>query len=185
MSRKLMSVVATIVFAAATVSCTNEKEPATPSADSDGVCRLEALYPVEIRDKALFVQDAENVFVGQVLSSKGQHVEEDHTPHSQFSVKVIDNIKGTLPQNVSVSQTGGVVNNALCLRNGDPLLTDGSVYIFTTRYSKELDLHFITASHYGDIKLSPADSATVLNGTGVPPAVAEMRRAAENPPQPK
>lgn len=171
-----------IVVAAAIAlsSCgTNTPVPSSQTGESQPPrsCMMDAAYSSVIRDKRKFVAKSDNVFVATVEESAGQHIEEDGTPHSQFNVKVLSNLKGTLPESVTVSQNGGIINNVQCLLNHDPLLTPGTTYIFTTKYAPTLKFHFITAAEYGDIKLSTADATAVKNGLPDPPPVAEMRAA--------
>lgn len=172
-------IVLAVAFALSSCGGTDAAQPSAQTGENQPPrsCMMDAAYSSVIRDKRKFVAKSDNVFVGTVEESVGQHVEEDGTPHSQFKVKVLSNLKGVLPETVTVSQNGGIINNVQCLLNHDPLLTPGETYIFTTKYAPTLKFHFITAAGYGDIKLTTADATAVKSGQSDPATVAEMRAA--------
>ena len=78
---------------------------------------------------------------------------------TQFSVEVIENVKGRLDGLVSVNQEGAYVPDLGCavLVNGDPLLDRGQEYLFLTSRDGRYGRHQIVASGYGDV---PVDSAS-------------------------
>ncbi|TEA06287.1 hypothetical protein [Mycobacteroides salmoniphilum] len=141
-------------------------------------CMRVAEYTAEVHDRRSFVGGADNVFVGKVQASEGQHVERKDL-YSLFTVHVVTNLKGQLSGDVTVSQIGGNFNGTECLQNNDEILSIGKTYLFTTIYSKNIDKHFVAASNYGDVELSPDDVATLHSGTE-PPIVSEFRDAVAN-----
>ncbi|KPG28269.1 MULTISPECIES: hypothetical protein [Mycobacteroides] len=141
-------------------------------------CTRIAEYTPQVHNKRSFVGLADNVFVGKVEASDGQHVE-GRDFYSLFKVQVISNLKGQLSGQVTVSQIGGHFNGRECLQNDDEILRAEKTYLFTTVYSKNIDKHFIGASNYGDIELSDADVATLKNGAP-PPVVLEFKDAIAN-----
>jgi len=55
-------------------------------------------------DNSKLVGFADNVFIGKVIAQTGN--ETDDFPQTQFSVKVLENIKGNLDGTVTVNQIG-------------------------------------------------------------------------------
>ncbi|MHA7665117.1 hypothetical protein [Mycolicibacterium sp. HS_4_1] len=161
------------VLAALAAGCDTVRETA---AEVTAKCTREAMYKPEMLDRKSFVNIADNVFVGHVDRKTGQHVE-DRELYSLFDVKVIQNLKGNLAGTVTVSQIGGSVFGKQCLMNSDPILSENATYIFTTQYSKDLNIHFILAARLGDIRLSDAEAAALTSGGQEPPIVAEFRTA--------
>jgi hypothetical protein len=103
-------------------------------------------------DKAL-VGASHNIFAGKVMKQIGTK-ERGIGPETQFSVEVIDNIKGDLSGIVTLNQEGGYRDGVLYIVGGDEnsddsdilapshnketyLLQAGSTYLFATRYNKE------------------------------------------------
>lgn len=69
-------------------------------------CTRIAEYTSQAHNKRSFVGLADNVFVGKVEASDGQHVE-GRDLYSLFKVQVISNLKGQLAGQITVSQIGG------------------------------------------------------------------------------
>lgn len=141
-------------------------------------CTRIAEYTSQVHNKRSFVGLADNVFVGKVEASDGQHVE-GRDLYSLFKVQVISNLKGRLLGQVTVSQIGGHFNGRECLQNDDEILRTGKTYLFTTVYSKNIDKHFIAASNYGDVEFTAEDVATLERGA-LPPFVLEFKDAIAN-----
>ena len=134
---------------------------------------MESLHAFDVRDENKLVGFAENVFVGRVLEKTGSEafvgpVQEDADsregpptviPRTQFSVEVLDNIKGQLENTVTVSQTGGAIpgKDGIALLNEDPLLRSGQTVLFTTRFDEKEGRHQITTSNYGDVRIGGAE----------------------------
>lgn len=99
---------------------------------------------------------------GQVVSS---------SVSTQFSVEVLENIKGELAGTVTVNQTGGVAEytasedfpekgvkkgqrvQELQLAEEDPLLEPGQEVLFVTGFDREKDRHEIVANRFGDLRI--------------------------------
>jgi len=166
-------IVGLTALAVAATGCDAARETA---AEVTAKCTREAMYTPEVIDRKLFVESADNVFVGHVERKTGQHVENKEL-YSLFDVKVIQNLKGNLAGTVNVSQIGGSIFGKQCLLNNDPALVENATYIFTTHYSKNIDTHFIAAADYGDVRLTDADVTALTSGGPEPRIVAEFRAA--------
>lgn len=94
---------------------------ATSAADGDtvkAVGEAHVAYAFDVKDEKLLVGASDNVFVGRVvekvgvsgLDSVGVSDQLDvPIPRTQFSVAVLENVKGSLEDTVTVSQDGGYV----------------------------------------------------------------------------
>lgn len=89
-----------------------------------------------------------NIFIGRVIKKVGEKATYEY-PETQFEVEVVDNIKGELKGNVTVSQLGGYKDGVLYRSVEDIVVTDGNkklkddgliksgdVYLFVTKYSE-------------------------------------------------
>lgn len=106
-------------------------------------------------DKIL-VGSSNNVFIGDVVREKGNK-SLDGSPETQFTVKVIENLKGNLEGDVTVNQFGGYDedesgNKVLLLYNNDELLEEGEKYLFATRHLESEDWHTVINT-YGTVKI--------------------------------
>lgn len=110
---------------------TNEHEGGTE------VRYSEAFYSFDVTDDRELVGAAHNVFVGKVIAQTGTTI--DPYLRTQFSVEVLENIKGNLTGTVTVSQKGGYENlegkQYLIITKGDKLLEPDETYLFVTRVS--------------------------------------------------
>lgn len=156
--------------------------------DEDDVSVAEPLYVFDVADERKLVGDADNVFLGRVAEEIGtfevpsarspgapepQEPEAPTMPRTEFSVEILQNVKGSLSGTVTVSQSGGWVEYAaqgryledgvepgdrvreLSLADGDPLLQPGDIYLFVTGHNERGGYHQITAPGYGNV---PANS---------------------------
>lgn len=112
-------------------------------------------YIDDFTDKRKLVGASHNVFVGKVIEETDQK-SLDGTPETQFSVKVLQNIKGNLNGNVTVNQQGGFYEKEgkkyLLIYNEDELLVPGETYLFATRYLESQDWHTLI-NKFGDLKI--------------------------------
>lgn len=105
---------------------------------------MDAQYAADFSDDKILVGASHNIFVGKVIEQIGTK-EQDIGPETQFSVEVIENIKGNLKDVVMVDQEGGFKNGILYVmadegssdKKTSYLLKPGSTYLFATRYNKE------------------------------------------------
>ena len=140
---------------------------------------MEALDAFDVSDERKLVGFADNVFVGRVKDEVGIEpitgaIQPDadgpegptpSIPQTQFSVEVLDNVKGQLDGVVIVSQTGGRVpgENAVSLLERDPLLRSGETVLFATRFVSGEGWHQITTANYADIRLGgPEERARLV-----------------------
>ncbi|WP_027084534.1 hypothetical protein [Cohnella panacarvi] len=126
-------------------------------------------YVANFKDKKMLVGASNNVFTGKVVQQIGTK-KLGAIPETQFTVQVLENIKGVLPTIVTVNQQGGIHKNSLILLDGDPLLIPGETYLFATRYLAEENWHTVVPN-YGDIR---------MNGNTVLELLTEFRNAYAN-----
>lgn len=124
-------------------------------------------YVVDVTDDRALVGIADNVFIGKVIAQTGNKPNTPppeagdipgFSPQTQFSVEVLENIKGNLNGTITVSQYGGyeriIVMNQLVLGEGDKLLEPDKTYLFATGYNDIDGWHTITASNYGNLPIA-------------------------------
>jgi hypothetical protein len=141
-----------------------------PGTDGGDVVNLEVDYTFEPTDERELVGFATNVFVGRVVGKVGAEgapvsgPQGDVIPRTQFSVAVLNNIKGDLSGNVTVSQTGGYdksVGREVRIE-GDPLLKPGQVLLFATSYNREEGWYTVAAQPFGTIPIEDERQRTNL-----------------------
>lgn len=130
----------------------------TPIFDDLSSAKVISTHPVwitDFNDKRKLVGESDNVFIGEVISQIG---EEDLTgkPNTQFTVKILTNIKGNLEGIVTVNQEGGYYKENgelyLLLTEGDELLIPKETYLFTSNVIEQEGWHHLIAS-YGTLKI--------------------------------
>jgi len=117
------------------------------------VIRSAASYVVDVADAKQLVGWADNVFVGRVAGSAGTIYAASALPWNIYQVKVLENIKGDLPESVRVGQEGGfsIEQNAMLLMDNDKLLAPGKEYLFVTKADSR-GWHTLVPG-YGDIPI--------------------------------
>ncbi|MDT3440126.1 MULTISPECIES: hypothetical protein [unclassified Pseudofrankia] len=117
------------------------------------VDEMHASFAFDIDDEKQVTVFADNVFIGRVIGRVGSRTEDGL--EVQFKVKVLENIKGALPAEVTVNQQGGYdpAEKRLVVFAGDLPLSSGRTYIFSTRYSKDLGFHTLVPRS-GDINVT-------------------------------
>lgn len=132
-------------------------------------------YVVDVTDDRKLVGISDNVFIGKVIALTGNKPNTPppeagdipgFSPQTQFSVEVLENIKGNLNGTITVSQYGGyerrmIVVKQLVLATGDKLLQPDETYLFATGYNNIDGWHTLTASKYGNLPIS--DQTDYLN----------------------
>lgn len=98
-----------------------------------------------------------NVFVGRVIAEIGVR-DRSGMPETEFSVEVIEDIKGTLASPATVNQQGGSVPGALApvVVDGDAALVVGREYLFATRVGGGGAWHTLVPV-YGDVPIDGPD----------------------------
>ena len=125
-------------------------------------------YPViDATDDRQLVGFTDKIFIGLVLSNEGQ-TEKYGWPENQFSVKVLEVLKGSVQQDdvLTVNQQGGTGRNGDILRmEGDPhLLTPGDSYLFATRSAEPVAPWNTLVPGYGNIKIAVSKDADAIHG---------------------
>lgn len=134
---------------------------------------IETLRAFDSSDERKLVGFADNVFVGRIEDKVGNEpmkgvVREDadspegpppSIPETQFSVEVLDNVKGSLQGRVTVSQSGGDVpsRDAPVTIEHDPILRPGQTVLFATRFDEDEGHHQVVAPVYGDVRIGGAE----------------------------
>lgn len=130
----------------------------------------EPSYAYDFSNDQILVGTSEFVFLGQVVeqvSAKGIPTSdpEIEIPLTQFSVRVIEQIKGKLPtEGVVVSQSSGVDKSSgdLILVDGDPLLNPGEIVLFSVNLEPDFGWYQIAAGPYGAIRAKDARESDAL-----------------------
>lgn len=80
---------------------------------------------------------------------------------------------------MTVNEGGGTLDGRLCLVNNDPLHAPGAVYLFSTTHGGSSPLYAVTASGYGNVRLSGSDTSAIMAGppTTESDVVTKMRQA--------
>jgi hypothetical protein len=162
--------------------CANQASPspeprdaaATPDATQSQAheeCEDEAIveHAFSGSDDSDLVGFSDNVFVGRVEKRVGDEALESRvvpdpdgpegpapsTPQTQFSVEVLENVKGKLGGAVTVSQQGAYDPERGCvtLMEDDPLLEPGQEIMFFTRRNEGRGWHHIFTAGYGDVRI--------------------------------
>jgi len=118
---------------------------------------IHPLYPADFSNNQILMGASHNVFVGKVLAQVGTN-DFMGDPATQFSVQIIDNIKGELKDTVIINQSGGYKDGVLYVMDeGGALLQPGATYLLATRY--DTDAHYYTLNpHENASKLLSTDS---------------------------
>ncbi|OHV31774.1 MULTISPECIES: hypothetical protein [Pseudofrankia] len=137
-------------------------------------------FAFDIDDEKQVTVFADNVFVGQVVERVGSRAVDGL--EVQFKVKVKENLKGTLPAEVTVNQEGGYdpEQSRLVLFADDLPLSAGGTYIFSTRYNKELGFHTLVPRS-GDINVTDLSDSALANAISKRRGVVESVAGVEPP----
>jgi len=132
----------------------NHKNESVEMDNPPAIRVIDYSYIADYADDRILMGASHNVFVGTVISQVSAQ-DFGLGPETQFAVRIISNIKGSLGGIVTVNQEGGYANGVLYVAgdNNDALkylLQPRSTYLFTTRYSSTHDWYtlnpFPTAS---------------------------------------
>lgn len=112
------------------------------------VSPLHATFDIDVNNVNAVVGDVDNVFVGYVEKLEGTEYKYPATvetetgtkvvssPYTNYSITVIDNIKGDLKKNepIPIQKSGGISEDqdVYFLYEGDSLPVEGKYYIFNT-----------------------------------------------------
>ncbi|KAB2945918.1 MAG: hypothetical protein MPEBLZ_04013 [Candidatus Methanoperedens nitroreducens] len=120
-----------------------------------------------VTDDRELVSFADNVFIGKVIAQTGNKANTPppeagdtpgFSPQTQFSIEVVENIKGNLSGMIIVSQYGGYKEkggvNELHLIEGDKLLEPGNTHLFATRFNDIDGWHTIIVPNCGNLPVT-------------------------------
>lgn len=138
------------------------------------VAPLHASFSIDVNNINAVVGDADNVFVGYVEKLEGTDykfpvtvetetgTKEVSSPYTNYSVTVIDNIKGTLKKNepIPIQKSGGISEDQdlYLLYEDDSLPVEGKYYIFNT-YNQE-DGSILVSGPNSNIEVNVEDLAS-------------------------
>jgi hypothetical protein len=127
---------------------------------SRGVSTGQGIWVIDRSNDRELVGLAQDVFFGQVIEKLGQTRKYGY-PETQFNVKVLEVLKGSLSGTVKVNQQGGTrIDGTQWRMEGDPTLLDpGKSYLFVTRHLPAEDWHTVSPG-YGNIKLQAPPNGT-------------------------
>ena len=114
-----------------------------------------ALYCINVNNYEELVGAADYVFLGRVLENMGETYENESIiefddgnvvlsdPYTNYSVEVLNNIKGTLGSKVELKKYGGLDQSRECyiIMNDDFLPVEGATYIFIAYAQDDGSLH--------------------------------------------
>jgi hypothetical protein len=97
-------------------------------------------YNDDYLDKRKLIHAVDNIFIGEVVMENGNK-EYTGEPNTQYSIRITQNIKGALLDDITVNQQGGYYkrNGKLYLLSydKDQLLKEGKVYLFAVSETKK------------------------------------------------
>ncbi|WP_342578105.1 hypothetical protein [Psychrobacillus sp. FSL K6-2843] len=134
---------------------TNDSVPENPI-----IKTMEYSSSFDLSDTPRLIGWADNVFIGKVIKQSGTK-SLGGIPETQFEVEVTDNIKGDLEETIIVNQQGGYTKEELILVENDPLLKEGQLYLFVTKYLQEENWYTLVPV-YGDILINNNDEKNNL-----------------------
>ncbi|CAI9393601.1 hypothetical protein ACTQ5K_21355 [Niallia sp. Sow4_A1] len=137
----LISIITVTSFGVSAYNQTDKIEASNSNPNKSKVEEV-ILHPdfiTDVTDDKKLVGVSDNVFLGKVIKQTGTKSIEEYLPETQYSVEIIENIKGDLSGIVTVNQQGGYLEyedgqKELVLFEGDELLVEGNTYLFSTRY---------------------------------------------------
>ena len=127
---------------------------------------------------------ADAVFVGTVIEQVGTKAVGPF-PETQFSVEVLQTLKGDVAGQILVNQQGGYgTDGTLYLLDDDPLIEPGATYLMSAGFLPSENWDTV-APRAGKVTLSAEEVAAVSDGTArrstdEPAPVATMRDAIDN-----
>ena len=116
------------------------------------------LWVTDIHDDQKLAGLSNNIWFGQVSSKFGQVESKDDEPHSLYTVTVLESLKGTLPDTVTVVQYGVDFSDGTQYRvEGDlDLLEPGRSYLFVTKAAATAGQHVVVPG-VGNLLLSSVE----------------------------
>lgn len=118
---------------------------------------------VDTSDQKKLAGISENIFVGKVVEQKGNK-RLSEVPETQYTVEVVDNLKGKLNGIITVNQQGGYNDKKeLVLIEGDNLLEPNQTYLFSTRYLPSENWHTVIPVHGKILLDSPITITTQVS----------------------
>lgn len=130
------------------------------SLDNKQRINIHLSYPTDFSNNQNLIGGASNVFVAKVIAQTGNK-ETTVGPRTQYTVEIVQNIKGDLSGIVTLDQLGGYKNGQLVTVEDSTLegylLQPGSTYFLTTRYNEKENWYTLNP-HPNASKLLSSDS---------------------------
>jgi hypothetical protein len=137
------------------------------------------LMSADLKDYRDLLGNTHNVFVGRVIKEIGIQ-SQGSTPHTQFDVRIIYNIKGNAQADIVVDQNGGSVDGkvvaaeadspAMVTQSADYLLQPGYAYVLATRHFEGSGPYYLSLRPIAkkiisrDIKVTDAELDKLARG---------------------
>jgi hypothetical protein len=151
-----------------------------PKTEEERVANVETMAVTDLADDHKLVGFASDVFLGTVVTKRGTTMAEP-LPETQFDVRVLRTVKGSLAGDVVVSQQGGVDEDGTkVVIDNDPLLKVGKTYLFASRTNEATGWHTLIP-HYGIVPVSADRTGQALVERFFAAGAAEVPFAAEGP----
>jgi hypothetical protein len=153
MNTRILASVTAGLLAVGVTAVVMSNNPSTTSSGQD-VRQVETLAVTDLSDDRKLVGLSHNVFLGTVIQEQGKTTSEP-LPETQYDVRVLRTVKGSVAGDVVVSQQGGMDENGdTVVVDGDVPLEIGQTYLFAARTNAATGWHTLIP-HYG---ILPADA---------------------------
>lgn len=115
------------------------------------VVNVSAIQTFDTADINELLSFSDNVFLGRVKKELGVKAI-DSSVETQYSVEVLNNIKGSLQGTIVLDSMGGMMNGIKYTMNNNEKLEAKSCYIFYTKYNSEYNWYTAVPNH-GEVKV--------------------------------
>ncbi|WP_131822168.1 hypothetical protein [Mycobacteroides saopaulense] len=147
-----------------------------PAGNSPSIREVVPYYAADVRDLRRLAGLAESVFVGTVSEQSGVIIRYGQA-NTQFKVKVLQPLKGTAANDVTVEQEGGhdEKRNTTYIIKDDTPLKAGGTYLFAATFRENEHVYSIIPV-YGNIPLTTEQTSELQSGSP-PQPITDMREA--------
>ncbi|MCZ9634607.1 hypothetical protein [Rhodococcus sp. BH5] len=147
------------------------------------------MYPYDVSNPQMVAYQADTIVVGTVTEKLASISRLGAVPETQHTVHVNSVLKGDVGDEITVSQSGGLIEetDTLVLMEDVPLLTVGSAYVLSLVFDPAVNFYTVIA--FAGQQEIPAEAAKAIEEapqqrggtTNEPEAVTVMRDAVADP----